>query len=120
MSEFGTGYAYCLGLFLAHEWRFMEMERDTKQEGSASLRDASLWFYGASDHLFDLQIPASLPDEKRDEIAAFRDKCLAFRLCMDGQECSWSDARAACNQAKDLLREWDEFNGILSEKGDWQ
>ncbi len=112
MSEFGKGYAYCLGLFLAHEWRIYE--------GTQQSTSPDRWFNGAADHLYDLQIPYALPEDKRREIGEWRDKCIAFRLCMDGEQCTWHDAKAATQKAKDFLREWDQFHGIASEQGRWE
>jgi len=58
-SEFGQGLTYCLGLFLAHEWNLKEMEKTYSKVG---LNDwVSIWFNGASDHLYDLEIPDKLP-----------------------------------------------------------
>ena len=118
-SEFGKGYAYCLALFIAHEWKMFQMEADSKEKPNSYDR-ASMWFNGAADHLFDLQIPTALPDEKQKQIAAFQDRCLQFRLCMRGEACDWKDAHAAIDEAKDLLREWDAFLNIPSVKGSWQ
>jgi hypothetical protein len=67
-----------------------------------------------------LQIPNVLSDEKKKEIAEFQERCIRFRLCMGGEKCTFEDALAATQKAKDLLREWDEFNGIPVEKGDWE
>lgn len=114
-SEFGKGYVYCLGLFIAHEFRLFEYEQK-----KATYMDASMWFSGAADHLFELQTPNILPEEKKKQIAEFQDRCLRFRLCMNGEKCDWKDAHTAVDEAKDLLREWDEFNGIPTIKGSWQ
>lgn len=121
-SVFGKGYAYCLGLFIAHEWKMLDDAQRSKRYEELPLNPyrASSWFNAAADHLFELQVPTQLPEEKQKQIDTFKKRCLSFRLCMDGQECKWEDAAAALNEAKDLLREWDEFNGIPSIKGSWQ
>lgn len=116
-SEFGKGYAYCLGLFIAHEFHMQEWRKLFKEKG---IMDASIWFNGAADHLFELQIPNTLSEEKKKQIIDFKNRCLAFRLCMNGENCTYEDAQAAVDEAKDLLREWDEFNGISTLKGTWQ
>lgn len=118
-SEFGKGYAYCLGLFLAHEWKMFQM-RETATESSNSYDRASMWFNGAADHLLELQVPTALPDQKRKQIEAFKDKCLNFRRGMRGEKCEWSDVQGALDEAKDLLREWDVFLNIPSQKGSYQ
>lgn len=118
-SEFGRGYVYCLGLFIAHEWKYFEMKENAAKDNHCYNRAAN-WFNGAADHLYELEIPSALPDEKQNQIKAFKNRCLAFRLCMDGEKCDWSDCQAAIDEAKDLLREWDVFLNIPSVKGSWQ
>ena len=114
-SEFGKGYAYCLGLFLAHEWKmFQDKEMEKKFPGRYCM--ASMWFNGAADHLFELEIPAALSEEKQKEIAEFKQKCLDWRL----EDCTWEDAKWALDTAKALLLEWDRFCNIPAEKGGWQ
>lgn len=127
-SEFGDGYGYCLGLFLAHaenmkEWRRIEKEMATpKILGGGKPYDGypSMWFNGAADHLFGLTIPRKLPFERREAVADWRDKCLKFRLCMNGEACTWDDVGEALQFAKDALREWDEINGVKTIKGQWE
>ena len=118
VSEFGRGYAYCLGLFIAHEFRAAEYKQTAEKVHDVNM--PSLWFNGAADHLFDLEIPEKLPPEKQKWIAEFKDRCLRFRLCMGDETCTWDDVYKALDEAKDLLREWDEFNGISTQKGKWQ
>ena len=104
-SEFGMGFTYCLGLFLAHA----EMRMYPKDKV-----DAELWFYGATDHLYDLQIPVFFTDEKKEEISAFRSFCMDRRL----GEATVADIATAVQKAKDLLRDFDMALGIKTIKGD--
>lgn len=115
MSEFGTGYAYCLGLFLAHEMRLMDYQRKAKDGGN--IFNASMWLYGAADHLFELTAPPSLPLEKREEVENFKDYVLSNRL---SDSLTFEQAAGMNDTAKRLLLEWDLFNGIPAEKGDWE
>lgn len=116
MSEFGDGYAYCLGLFLAHADRMNEY-MDMEKRSPAYTTGASLWFYGASDHLFGLQIPEVLPDEEKAAIQSFQERCIEWR---HHHKCTWDDVAWALETAKQLLLKWDLFNGIKAEKGDYQ
>lgn len=111
MSDFGRGYAYCLGLFLAHA------ERRFPAFGG---NEHSLWFNGAADHLYDLEIPKILPKKKKKEIEKWRDRCLVLRLCMNGEKCTEKDIFIALEKAKKFLREWDKACDIPSEKGEWE
>lgn len=135
-SEFGAGYAYCLGLFLAHEERIHKY-REINEKMSKDIMDASAWFNGAADHLFGLVAPPQFNEEDRRKVMLFRDKCVAFRCWVNGEKCTWEDAVDACKQAQhghlttlqqiatDLewqrqLLEWDRINGISATKGDYE
>lgn len=113
MSEFGKGYAYCLGLFLAHA------ERMKAYKGNSSM-GPDMWFYGAADHLFELEIPAALTEKKRAAIEAWKSSCLNCRLSLSGEPATWNDVEKALQYAKDLLLEWDAICGIPCEKGDYE
>lgn len=110
MSEFGKGFTYCIGLFLAHADREL-----FKMPGSSP--DYSLWFNGATDHLFDLEIPRSLCDEFKDKIYDWQNKCIDWRMSggVTEENQSW-----AIQTAKDILREYDIFCGVETEKGTWE
>jgi len=111
-SEFGEGYAYCLGLFLAHD----ERRAKYRKYGMS----ASDWFNGAADHLFGLIIPDSLSDEQKKRAKDFKDECISYRLCMDHEVCTFEDASNAIQRAKDMLLEWDKINGLKAVKGSWE
>lgn len=117
-SEFGKGYAYCLGLFLAHAER--DSEQLQKPSDGGKYYAPCVWFYGASDHLFDLQIPKQLPKKRRDEIKAWHKKCMDFRWCDDGLKCTKKDVYEALDYAKQLLLEWDEYCNVPCAKGNWE
>jgi len=123
MSEFGTGFAYCLGLFLCHDERrarYQESRSDyVKERGKPSydIYSASLWFNGAADHLFDMVIPDSFSHKELAE--EFKSKCLNWRNEWE-VKATWEDAQWAIQTAKDLLRAWDAQCGIESEKGDYE
>lgn len=113
MSEYGKGYAYCLGLFLAHAERgdykwFAGHNTVNMNEGLARA-----WFHSASQHLHDLKIPSCLPKIKRDEIKKFRGTCKGMAK---NSAATCKDIQNALDQAKELLLEWDVFHGIESAK----
>lgn len=107
MSEFGKGYAYCLGLFLAHAERHIG-DRDKIRGG--------LWLYGAADHIFELEIPDQLTDDEKMRADAFKGLVLDQRM----GEVPWKEVDALIQTAKDLLLEWDKRCGISAEKGDYE
>jgi hypothetical protein len=70
-SEFGTGYATCLRQFANHRVRLEEMTKETVPEDLFSM--AALWANGASDHLFDMKTPKSLPLVQKRAAKALRE-----------------------------------------------
>lgn len=101
-SEFGKGFAYSLGLFLAHAERKW---------------DSGLWFNAAADHLFELQAPWWLSKKIKARIKYFKDFCIERRLPNNVPE---KDKTWAIQEAKDLLLMWDKARIIDAAKGDWE
>jgi hypothetical protein len=99
-SEFGKGFTYCIGLFLAHA------EKDLNDDLY------NLWFNGAADHLFELEIPESFV--LKDECEKWKHSCLTWRL----EKYHKNDKYWAIDQAKRFLLEWDKQCGIPVEKGE--
>lgn len=118
MSQFGKGLTYCIGLFLAHEDRYTAWKEATTE--ISAINDVNLWFNGASDHLYDLQIPNTLPPQLRKRLQEFRYRCIDLghgesHMKGDGKE---EDFYWAIKEAKDLLRLIDEHYGIKTVEGD--
>lgn len=115
-SEFGKGCAYCLGLFLSHQWQFSGI--DYMSVGS--------WFNAASDHLFELQPTGFVGAEKLDKrILSFRKKCLSwghsFGFRLDGSEpATKEDKEWALQEAKELLRLIDGLLKIKTIEASWK
>ena len=116
-SEFGLGFAYCLGLFLAHAEKFSELR--SKKELHFP---ASNWFNAASDHFYDFQVDYAPPSLK-ERCVKLRDYCLEAghgRGLFGAMEVSWDDVDRCIQEAKDILREYDSFNKIPTIKGRWE
>lgn len=79
-----------------------------------------MWFYGSSDHLFEL-IPDSAPEHLLKRVVTLRNTCLKWRLPMD-RKCNPTkkDAMWAIQECKDLLREIDAYHGVPVIKGSWE
>lgn len=117
-SKFGKGLTYCLGMFLAHtqDHRLEEEGVDQVRQGLA----VELWFYGAADHLFEMELPIDLPRLLRKRLQIFRDKVLQWRLPGTNQSSpTEADKQWAINEAVDLLRLIDKHYGIKTEKARW-
>lgn len=115
-SEFGKGYAYCLGLFLAHADRVEKYKEYEAKVDSGGDIWPGMWFNAAADHLFELQIPASLSEESKTAIQEFQTMCIKNRH----ESPKWEDVINAIQFAKNLLLEWDKFNGIECTKGSYE
>ena len=115
MSEFGKGFAYCLGLFLAHA------ERD--MSSCKKMNDYSIWFNAAGDHLFDLCTDEKVLGtwELAEKAKSFRKYVLDRRILFDDSiEPTIEDVKWAVQQAKNLLLEWDRAKGIDCQRGTWE
>lgn len=109
-SEFGSGFAYCLGLFLCHDERRIQYK---ELEGERTIDIwPMMWFSGAADHLFEMHIPDQLDDYNKARAAAFRSACIHWRM----EVCAWEDVEWAINEAKALLLAWDKACGLPAIK----
>lgn len=123
-SEFGKGLTYCLGLFLCHSERapMYNKEMASKMEYTEEQtkeRNASMFFYSATDHLYDIQIPETLPTSLKRRLKKLIKVCFENRLKMDNKVdpklWTW-----AVQEAKNLLRLIDKHHGIKTQKGQWE
>ncbi len=118
-SEFGKGLTYCLALFLCHS------EREYWTRDDSKIKDiidrAELWFNGASDHLYDLQIPKELPTTLKKRLAEFQKKVLHWGHGFDmNNQPTKEDKIWAIQEAKDLIRLIDKYFRIKTQKGDFE
>ena len=114
-SEFGKGFAYCLGLFIAHEWflryEFEKMRKSDIQESTIY----GIWFNGAGDHLFEFEADKA-PIKIRQRCVRLKKKVLHWRLSMDVKK---ADKDWAIDEAKALLLKYDELQGFETCKATW-
>jgi len=126
MSEFGKGLTYCLGLFLCHSERdyIVKDEFAKTKEAKDALKIINrpdLWFYMAADHIFDMEIPISLPQKLKNRLMKFRSKVIGLRLPMNLKNLATEkDKIWAVQEAKDLLRLIDKHFGIDTKRGDFE
>lgn len=116
-SEYGRGFAYNLGLFLCHSERFYDLEDEDKE------RVFEHWFYTASDHLFELQIPEGIQKTFEKKIHKFVKFCMERRLCFEygySTDKKEEDIQWAIKEAKNILLKWDKICGINSIEGEFE
>lgn len=77
-SEFGTGFIYCLVNFAKHFDRLSFEYENAKKIGNEHIikHVYSLWINGASDHLYELQIPKELPEPLKKMALKLQDTAL--------------------------------------------
>jgi len=114
-SEFGKGLTYCLGLFLAHAERYNELNEYKSESNFACF----MFFNGASDHLYEMQIPEDFPATLQNRLKIFQGRCIQFGHGMDITKSKEEDVMEAIGEAKSLLLEIDKFFGIDTKKARW-
>jgi hypothetical protein len=72
-SEFGSGFLYSLMLFAFH--MDSAIERMKKEHDDHTLQ---LWINGASDHMYELVIPKTLPEKLQAKLHKFRASALNY------------------------------------------
>jgi hypothetical protein len=103
-GEFGTGFLYCIGLFLMH---------DALHIGP---RQSEVWFSGATDHLIDMTIPENLSPDIKSRIELWRDSCISKRLRYNNTQ---EDVNNAIDDALEFLMLFDKMNGINVKKAEY-
>lgn len=112
-SEFGKGLTYCLGLFLAHAGRYESLSKALKD---TSLRPVEMWFNGSSDHLYELEIPETLPKSLQKRLKEFSDKCLKWGHGFPKKKSTEEDLFWSLTEAKELLRLIDKHFKVQTIK----
>jgi hypothetical protein len=117
-SEFGKGLSYCLGLFLAHAERDFYLPKQLK-EGRGDL-EGEIWFNGASDHLFELQVD-SAPGYLQDRLGRLQEKCIMWGHGFNPEfKPTIKDKEWAIGEAKFLLLAIDKYNNIPTKRGNYE
>jgi len=108
-SEFGKGFFYNLFLFAKH------FERE-KYEHQGN-KDYMLWFNGAADHFFELQIPKQFKNTEISELAKWiKDTGLEYRYASIVTQKQFSEFFNKCEELMILI---DKELGIKPIKADW-
>lgn len=120
-SDFGAGFIYNLVLFAEHRFMDFDLSKDT-----ASLVRAT-WFNGSSDHLYELEVPESLPADLKKKISAFRDKMLDLghgkgflaRINPDVAVDVEKDIGEALSELHDICVGIDRHLGVETKLAEW-
>ena len=124
MSDFGKGFIYPLILFAKHcerVNRFMELYK--KDKTKRTLNPYSDFFYGATDHLYELEIPEQF---KRFKLAKLTqeliDLCFKYRLPTgkDDKEATEKEYDRAFELLDEIAFEVDKKLGLKPKKAQWK
>jgi hypothetical protein len=121
-SDFGKGTAYCLGLFLAHAERDFGLTKKYEKKMNKRFGHdmvAHLWFNGASDHLYELQIPETYPEDLKNRLSELAKKAIHWGHGFQ-DDATEEDKLWAINEAKQLLKLIDEHQGIETLEATWK
>jgi hypothetical protein len=108
MSYYGKGFAYNLGLFLAHAERKID-----NREGAEGERR---WFDGVWDHLIELETSPEVIGAISPETIKFRDFC---QYNANDPRADANDIQSAIRWAKRLLYDWDRQNQIPADLAEY-
>ena len=129
-SEFGKGLSYCLALFLCHSERTpwgrskegVKVEDDMDKRMRKDIKNkkysfsTEMWFNGASDHLYELEISVKLPKTLQMRLKRFQSKVIhwghGFHNDVTIEDKGW-----AIQEAKDLIRLIDKAYKVKTQKG---
>ncbi len=112
-SEFGKGLTYCIGLFLAHAEREIH--------NTSTNRDYLLWFNGASDHLYDLDLSKVKDEFLKADLDNWRAKIIHWGHGFSKPTATEKNFHWSVQQAKDFLRKIDKtIIGAKTIKGSWE
>ena len=107
-SEFGKGFVYSLILFAKHFERWEQYAKSNSAE--------DLWFNGAADHLYELEIPEQWKDKEfAHRLRALQDLAIGWRL----DRCTEADFRGFWKDLEEVAREIDKELGLNPIKAEW-
>jgi len=125
-SEFGKGFIYNLILFSKHWWRAsVDMEsyektfKDKYSKGEARSKAIDVWFNGASDHFYELEIPKQWKRKKIGKLARWlQDKSLYWGHGFK-EKATEKDFEEVFEKLEELARLIDKELGVKDIKADW-
>ncbi|MHA1329991.1 MAG: hypothetical protein ACTSR2_02830 [Candidatus Hodarchaeales archaeon] len=125
-SEFGKGFVYNLILFAKHWWsyfRILELYQklEKKHPDLFNEKEAStLWFSGASDHLYELEIPKQWKRKKIGRLAKWiKEKGLYWGHGFKEQPTK-KDFEEFFEKLEELARLIDKELGVEDIEAEWR
>ena len=114
MSEFGKGLVICLVKFAEHA------ERDIGSKEKGWFNAVDRWFNAASDHLYDIEVPAGKEwDAVREKVATLQERALKIGHGFTGGKYKKNEIRKALDLAREIALMIDKVIGLKPDIGDW-
>jgi len=113
-SDFGKGFFYNIFLFAKHFERYNDLRTGIKQ-------DYSMWFYGAGDHMLEMEVPPKMAKTKLGkDFAKIRDEIVSLRLPMGKRkQATKEDFDRIFAKLEELLLTVDKQLGTQPIKANW-
>lgn len=113
-SDFGKGFFYNIFLFAKHFERYNDFRTGIKQ-------DYSMWFYGAADHMLEMEVPPKMAKTKLGkDFAKIRDEIVSLRLPMGRRkEATREDFNRIFDKLEELLLTADKQLETKPVKANW-
>lgn len=115
-SEFGKGLVVCLVKFAEHKERYSERLGD----GGMSSSKVELLFNGASDHLYEIEVPEQWKGtEIEAKVTELKDFGLMIGHGFKGRVHTKADITRAYSLCRDIALLIDKKLGLNAEIGEW-
>lgn len=126
-SEFGKGLVICLVKFAEHRWRWVETKKlyeEMRQKHPDLFNESEAvisHFNGASDHLYEIEVPAEL---RKTKLGKLVNELQSFGLAMGhsferGKEWSGEDVDKAYSMCQEIALLIDKKLGLKPDIGVW-
>lgn len=117
-SDFGRGFLYPLILFAMHCDGVQYKAAQYQSNGIPVEEAYSIWFYGAADHLLEMEIPEALKDSEIGLLAeSLRGYVLDRRMKYDSTDL---DYKTALSQLRHLAFLIDQHFGHNPVRATWE
>ena len=123
-SEFGKGLVICLVKFAEHQWRLQEMLKVSQSMRNRELFDdsdaVSMFFNGASDHLYEIEVPESWAGTDIDtKVKELQSLGLEIGHGFTNKKWSKDDFHKAYELLEEIALLIDIKIGLIPQKGQW-
>ena len=118
-SEFGKGFVYNLILFSKHWGKIIKNKEVYKSIGREN-KAYGMWFYGASDHFFEFEIPKQFKRKKIGKLAKWlEEKCLELRMPLH-KKATEKDFDKVFKKLEELAQLIDKELGVKTIEASWK